>query len=254
VNLWLTSKTLKLADCTQLDTPGATEEVSVPAGVHTTQACSTIWEPVFKKTAAVWGAKCNTRRAEYWGLEMRYQLIHNIGACSHSPLILDLDGDGVALGTPETGPRFDLLGTGSEVRVSWPSARDGFLALDRNGNGAIDGARELFGNATGGRDHEDGFEALAELDANGDGVIDRRDPAFAELVVWLDANGDGRSAPSELRTLADIGIRRLSLDAERVTDDAAWDANANRIPLVSRFDFGAGRSAALVDAFLRYRP
>jgi hypothetical protein len=254
VNQWLASKGLKLVDCTQLDTPGATEECSTPSGHTYQERCSTIWEPIFKTTAAVWGAECNTRRAEYWGLELRYQLIHDIGACSHSPLILDLDGDGVALGTPETGPRFDLLGGGSAVHVSWPSPRDGFLALDRNGNGMIDGAEELFGNATGGRDHADGFAALAELDANGDGVIDRHDPVFAELVVWLDSDGDGRSASNELKTLADLGIRRLSLDAERVTGDAAWDAHANSIPLVSRFDFGTGRSAALVDAYLRYRP
>jgi hypothetical protein len=194
------------------------------------------------------------QRADYWGTALRWQLVHDINACAHSPLILDLDGDGVTLGTPENGPRFDLLGTGSEVQASWPSARDGFLALDRNGNGAIDGALELFGNATGGRHYDDGFAALGELDANGDGVIDRRDPVFAELVVWLDTNGDGRSAPSELQTLGDLGIRRLSLDAERVTGEAQWDAHANRIPLVSHFDFCGGRSAALVDAYLRYRP
>jgi hypothetical protein len=170
-----------------------------------------------------------------------------------SPLILDLDGDGIALGTPETGALFDLLGDGHEVHVSWPSARDGLLALDRNGNGTIDGAAELFGNASGGHENADGFAALAKLDANGDGVIDRRDPAFAELLVWLDADGDGVSAPRELKTLADVGVRRLSLDVERVTGEAAWDAHANRIPLVSRFDRVEGGSAALVDAYLRYR-
>jgi hypothetical protein len=253
VNQWLSSKGLNLVDCTQLDTPGATEEAKPPSGHTYQQRCSSIWEPIFKTTAGVWGAQCNIRRAEYWGLELRYQLIHNIGACQTSPLILDLDGDGIALGTPERGPRFDILGTGTEVSVSWPSARDGFLALDRNGNGTIDGASELFGNATGGRDFNDGFAALAELDANGDGLIDRRDPAFAELVVWLDVDSDGRSAPSELHTLADLGIRRLSVDAVAVNGDAAWDAHANRIPLVSHFDLGAGRSFALVDAFLRYR-
>jgi hypothetical protein len=254
MNEWLAAKGLKLVDCSLLDNPGYTEDVK-PTGPTYQDTCAEIYEPVWKVTAEPWGRQCsNNQRAQYWGTALRWQLVHNINACWHSPLILDLDGDGVTLGTLENGPRFDLLGTGNEVQVSWPSARDGFLALDRNGNGAIDGAEELFGNATGGRQHDDGFAALGELDANGDGVIDRRDPVFAELVVWLDTNGDGRSAPSELQTLGELGIRRLSLDAERVTGDAQWDAHANRIPLVSHFDFGGARSAALVDAYLRYRP
>jgi hypothetical protein len=252
MNQWLAARGLKQVDCSLLDNPGYTEDVS-PTGPVADYKCDDILPPVWQVTAGPWGSVCDQNRANYWATALRWQLLRD-GSCDDSPLILDLDGDGVTLGTPENGPRFDLLGTGNQVKVSWPSARDGFLALDRNGNGAIDGAEELFGNATGGRHHDDGFAALGELDANGDGVIDRRDPVFAELVVWLDTNADGRSAPSELQTLGDLGIRRLSLDAERVTGDAQWDAHANRIPLVSHFDFCGGGSAALVDAYLRYRP
>ena len=37
----------------------------------------------------------------------------------------------------------------------------------------------------------DGFRALAELDSNGDGVINASDAAFGELKLWVDANSDG---------------------------------------------------------------
>lgn len=36
---------------------------------------------------------------------------------------------------------------------------------------------------TGGATARNGFEALAALDSNADGILDARDPAFAELVL-----------------------------------------------------------------------
>jgi hypothetical protein len=53
-----------------------------------------------------------------------------------------------------------------------PTASTPWIARDLDGDGAIRD-RELF----------HGFAELAALDANGDGVIDARDPAFAELVL-----------------------------------------------------------------------
>src|SRR5258706_10760964 len=108
------------------------------------------------------------------------------GACRGSPLVLDLDGDGVHLSSLAAGVSFDLLGTGNSVKTAWTQGGDALLAIDWNANGAIDGATELFGNATFGNEHDDGFRALAELDANGDGRVDAKDPAFAQLVVWRD--------------------------------------------------------------------
>lgn len=46
----------------------------------------------------------------------------------------------------------------------------------------------MFGNR-----FEGGFAELAELDGNGDGVIDAADARFAELRVWQDRNLDGVS-------------------------------------------------------------
>lgn len=83
---------------------------------------------------------------------------------------------------------FSLQGT---ARTEWVSAATPWLALDRDGSGCIESEHELFA----------GFKKLALLDANGDGVLDRRDPAFGELVLWADRNQDKRCTPDEISKL-----------------------------------------------------
>lgn len=134
------------------------------------------------------------------------------------PLVLDLDGDGVQLKGPRQGARFDLFGWGQDVQMGWISGGDVFVAMDRNGNGRIDSGRELFTNFVGDRgfdEVESGFTSLARHDADANGRIDAADPAFAELRVWQDTDGDGRSAPEELRTLAAAGIAAIDVRATK---------------------------------------
>jgi hypothetical protein len=133
-----------------------------------------------------------------------------------TPLVLDLDGDGVETTSLAAGVQFDLDADGDADRTGWVGRDDGLLVRDLNGDGQITDGSELFGAATrlpDGRLARDGFEALAALDANGDGVLDSRDPAFAELAVWQDRNADGVSTPDELKTLDDLSIRSLGVAA-----------------------------------------
>lgn len=146
------------------------------------------------------------------------------GTCQDlDPIILDLTGRGYQLTNLANGVKFDFYGTGTPIQMSWTAAGwdGGFLALDRNGNGKIDNASELFSNltpqpATPGK-VGNGFLALAVYDlptngGNGDGWIDERDAIFSKLLVWVDLNHNGISDPGELLTLKQAGIQAISLN------------------------------------------
>lgn len=156
------------------------------------------------------------------------------GCCAtcYTPLIVDLNGDGIRLTGPTDGilikPRPDL----PPVRFSWPRAasQDAWLALDRNGNGRIDDLTELFGNYAPQPNipgqMRNGFSALAEFDkpengGNADGWISSQDQIWQTLLLWHDGNFDGQSSPEELIPIAQSDILSISLDFKdsRVSDE-----------------------------------
>ena len=107
---------------------------------------------------------------------------------TRSPLVVDLNGDGV-IGTTSVadGVYFDHENDGFAEKTGWISAEDGVLVRDLNGNGLIDNGTELFGNSTILSNNEtaaNGFEALKELDSNGDGIFSNQDKAWNEVKVW----------------------------------------------------------------------
>ena len=138
------------------------------------------------------------------------------------PLVLDLDGDGAEL-LPVRDAIFDTNGDGIRENLGWVASDDGLLAYDRDGNGTIETLAELFGTAT-----ENGFEVLAREDSNGDGQINGSDAAWGSLRVWQDRNGDGRSDPSELLTMAQAGVHtamfwRHGIAAQKVVPGNYFD-------------------------------
>lgn len=147
-----------------------------------------------------------------------------------TPIIIDTEGEGFHLTSAENGVTFDIRGDGQPMRISWtaPGYHNAFLALDRDGSGAITSGKELFGNVTAQPQSAtpNGFLALAEFDkpengGNGDGVIDEHDAVFSKLVLWIDENHDGISQPSELHGLSEFGIHSLSISyfESRKTDE-----------------------------------
>jgi hypothetical protein len=126
-------------------------------------------------------------------------------------------GGGYDLTSAADGVRFDIDADGTKERIAW--TRQGtnvaFLAVDRDGNGVIDSGAELFGDSTrlrNGTFAVNGFEALADLDSNGDGRIDANDPAWQHLLLWFDTNHDGDSAAAELTRLPATRVRAISTE------------------------------------------
>jgi hypothetical protein len=142
--------------------------------------------------------------------------------CSHdTPIVISTTDEHYQLTSQSDGVLFDMDGDGTADQTAWTAAGadDGFLALDRNENGTIDGASELFGNRSPQfpSDDPNGWRALAVWDdllngGNEDGRIDAEDFIFGELKLWIDADHDGVSQSSELLGLAESGITWLDLD------------------------------------------
>lgn len=141
-----------------------------------------------------------------------------------SPLLIDLNGNGLQLSSATEGVVFDLDANPAEnPKYAWtlPNSDDSWLALDRNVNGKIDDGIELFGNVTPQPappegEVRNGFLALAEFDllskgGNNDGFISSQDQIWPYLRLWQDLNHNGLSSSDELLTLDSQGVAYLAL-------------------------------------------
>jgi hypothetical protein len=157
--------------------------------------------------------------------------------CLISPVLVDTEGDGFDLTGAAEGVNFDLNSDGTPEHLAWTRAGsdDAWLALDRDGDGAIDDGRELFGNFTPQPApppgvFRNGFRALAAFDTpegggNGDGKISEQDAVFSALRLWRDENHDGVSDAGELHTLPRLGLSSVALrykESKRRDSQGNW--------------------------------
>lgn len=133
--------------------------------------------------------------------------------CS-SPVIINLGKGPWRLSGSSDPVQFDIDDDGVPNRITWTERESAiaFLALDRNNNGGIDTGAELFGNWTrlaSGARAANGFEALEDLDSNGDGILGELDAAWSHLLLWIDANHDGVSQATELQAISGSTVTAL---------------------------------------------
>jgi hypothetical protein len=165
------------------------------------------------------------------------------GGTGDDPLVISTDGQGIRLvPLSQSQASFDFKGNGQKVHTGWIGADTGFLVYDKTGTGFVGNGTELLsGNFAPGLGS--GFAALASLDANGDGVIDASDPAFAHLEVWVDGNGDGVVEPGELYTLPELGIQSINVASTPVTENIG----GNLVTAVGSLTFTNGTTEAVDD-------
>ncbi|WP_420332731.1 DUF5801 repeats-in-toxin domain-containing protein [Roseibium sp.] len=140
------------------------------------------------------------------------------------PIVLDLDGDGVELMSAANGVAFDQNADGDLEQTGWAGADDGLLVMDIDGSGRIENGTEVFSEVFNGGSYANSLEALASLDENGDGVIDAADNAYGDIGIWQDANSDGGTQDGELKSLAELGIEAIGLQADSVYKDVAGNS------------------------------
>lgn len=138
-------------------------------------------------TEVAFSGQFNTADGQSISLDLQYRLERNYSATTFSatttgttmrdPLILNFNGRGVELTEQQT--QFDLDSDGQTEAIPKLVAGSSYLALDRDGNGAIDNGNELFGPAT-----NNGYAELAKWDSDSNGFIDASDPIFEKLRLF----------------------------------------------------------------------
>ncbi|MEO8024744.1 MAG: calcium-binding protein [Polaromonas sp.] len=154
------------------------------------------------------------------------------------PLVLDLDGDGIELVSASGTVLFDHNADGIKTGTGWATGGDGFLVRDLDNDGAISTGRELFGVDTIKSNNSfatDGFDALRDLDSDGDGFITAADAAYGELKIWQDTNQDGISQSTELKTLAELSISSIGVNGTAAGPQAGQVINSNLVALSTTF-------------------
>jgi hypothetical protein len=219
-------KALEVADLAKLST-------SAVAGLTTTQVAALTADQVCNLTTTQLGALTTTQ----------------IGSLALvTPIVLDLNDDGIKTLSVNAGVKFDMLADGISIQTGWVGPQDGLLVSDRNQDGVISDGSELFGSSTAlsnGAKALDGYQALAEFDTNKDGVVNQQDTDFNKLSVWMDSNSDGVTGSGELKSLTELGITQLSVKA-----DAVLESNAgNLVGLTSTYQTVDGKQHASADVW-----
>ena len=188
---------------------------------------------------------------ELWRIATGAHNIVKTAETVRSPLIIDLDGDGIETVSSDKGVYFDHDGNSLAEKSGWVGKDDGLLVRDINGNGQIDDGTELFGNnsvLSNGQKAANGFEALKDLDSNNNGTFDSSDTAWNQVKVWKDSNKNGVVDNGELLSLEQAGVEHFNLN---YINSNLQDENGNIIGEVGTYGKTDGTSGNLSDIWFK---
>ncbi|MET3896087.1 Ca2+-binding RTX toxin-like protein [Devosia sp. UYZn731] len=130
------------------------------------------------------------------------------GKSAMSPVIFDLDGDGIEV-TPVTSSNmfFDTAGDGKQHRTAWAGAGDGVLVRDAGNDGVITLNNEYDFTQWDPTAKSDMQALLSVFDTNHDGKLNAGDADWALFKIMV-TNADGTTT---LKTMAELGITSIGL-------------------------------------------
>jgi hypothetical protein len=96
-----------------------------------------------------------------------------------------------------------------------------------------------------GKRAKDGYVAMAEQDSNADGKLDANDANWKQMQVWVDTDHDGKTDGGELKSLDELGIASLDLNAVK---GSGMD-NGNLVGLISSYTTTDGSSHQMADVW-----
>ncbi len=148
---------------------------------------------------------------------------------------------------PDARVAFDVDGRGMGQRWSWITPKAGWLAYDPKQTGKISSGIRLFGSVSYWMFWQNGYQALAALDDNSDGMLSGQE--LAGIVVWVDENRNGVCDSKEIKPLAELHIKALRYSHKPLAghpDQIAFSPDG--------VVFSDGTSAASYDIVLHPKP
>lgn len=128
---------------------------------------------------------------------------------SWSPLVLDLQGNGIRISRDfKRSVGFYLHNKKHLSYVDWPENTDevAFLVRPSYKRGLI-GLTDLYGDT----DALNGFEQLRKHDFNKDGLITRLDKDYEKLRLWFDRNRNAQVDKGELESISKYSVDKIYL-------------------------------------------